>query len=46
MKERRYRNKEPKIEGRKEEGRECTVLLHVIRKSPTPSENRLTAILN
>ena len=30
----------------KEEGREITVLLHVIRKSPTPSENRLTAILN
>ena len=23
----------------------CTVPLHVIRKSPTPSENRLTAIL-
>ena len=34
------------IGNRKEEGRVCTVLLHVIRKSPTPSENRLTAILN
>ena len=33
------------IGSRKEEGRVCTVLLHVIRKSPTPSENRLTAIL-
>ena len=32
------------IGNRKEEGRVCTVLLHVIRKSPTPSENRLTAI--
>ena len=34
------------IGNRKEEGRVCTVLLYVIRKSPTPSENRLTAILN
>ena len=34
------------IGNRKEEGRVCTVLLHVIRKSPTPSENRLTAIMN
>ena len=31
---------------RKEEGRVCTVLLHVIRKSLTPSENGLTAFLN
>ena len=31
---------------RKEEGRVCTVLLHFIRNSPTPSENRLTAVLN
>ena len=30
----------------KEEGRICTVVLHVIRKSQTLSENRLTAILN
>ena len=30
----------------KEEGRVCTVLLHVSSKSPTPSANRLTAILN
>ena len=30
----------------KEEGRECTVLFHVIRKSQTPSDNTLTAILN
>ena len=29
------------------EGRECSVLLmHVIRKSLTPNENRLAAILN
>ena len=34
------------IGNRKEGGRVCTVLLHVIRKSPTPSENRLIAILN
>ena len=34
------------IGNRKEEGGVCTVLLHVIRKSRTPSENRLTAILN
>ena len=27
---------------RKEEGRECTILLHAIRKSATPSENRWT----
>ena len=33
------------IGNRKEEGRVCTVLLLVIRKSPTPSEIRLTAIL-
>ena len=33
------------IENRKEEGRVCTVLLHVVRKSPMPSENRLTANL-
>ena len=26
------------------EGIECTIILHVIRKSPTPSEKRLTAI--
>ena len=32
------------IRNRKEDGRVCTV--HVIRKSPTPSENWLTAILN
>ena len=31
---------------REEEGRVCTILLHAIRKSPKPSENRLTAILN
>ena len=30
----------------KVEGRVCIVLLHVIRKSLTPSVNRLTAILN
>ena len=29
-----------------EEGRVCAVLLHAIRKSPTPIENRLTAIQN
>ena len=34
------------IGNRKEEGRVCTVLLHVIRKSPTPSESWLPAILN
>ena len=34
------------IGNRKVEGRVCTVLLHVIRKSLTPCENRLTAILN
>ena len=33
------------IVNRKEEGRVCTVLLYVIRKSLTPSENRVTAIL-
>ena len=32
---------------KKEEGlRGCTVLWHLIRKSPIPSENRLTAVLN
>ena len=31
---------------RKEEVRNCTILLHVIRKSPTLGENRWTAILN
>ena len=31
---------------KKEEERVCTVQLHVIRKSPRPSENRLTAFLN
>ena len=30
--------------GSKQEGIECTIIFHVIRKSPTPSENRLTAI--
>ena len=30
---------------RKEEGRECTILSQVIRKSWTPSENWLTAVL-
>ena len=30
----------------KEEGRVCTVILHVIRKKQTPIQNRLTAILN
>ena len=34
------------IGNRKEEGRACAVLLYVNRKSPTPSENRLTAIRN
>ena len=34
------------IGNRKEEGRVCTVLLHIIRKSPSPSENRLTAFQN
>ena len=34
------------IGNRKEEGRVCTIQLIVIRKSPTPSESRLTAILN
>ena len=34
------------IGNRKEGGRVFTVLLHVIRKIPTPSENRLAAILN
>ena len=34
------------IGNKKEERRVCTILLHIIRKSPTPSENRLTAILN
>ena len=33
------------IGNRKEEGRVCTVLLLVIRKSPTLSENRLTQFL-
>ena len=28
-----------------DEGKVCTILFHAIRKSPTPSENRLTAIL-
>ena len=31
---------------KKEKGWVCTILLHVIRKSPSPSKNRLTAILN
>ena len=30
---------------RKQDRRVCAVLLHVIRKSPTPSEIRLAAIL-
>ena len=34
------------IGNRKEEGRVCTVPLHIIRKSPMPSKNRLTAVLN
>ena len=34
------------IGNRKEEGRVGTVLKHVIRKSPMPSVNRLTAVLN
>ena len=34
------------IGNRKEEGRVCTIQLIVMRKSPTPSESRLTAILN
>ena len=34
------------IGNRKAEGRECTILLQVIRKSLTHSENRLTASLN
>ena len=33
-------------DNRKEEGRVRTILLHVIIKSPKPSENRLTAIMN
>ena len=33
------------IGNRKEEGKVYTVLLHVFRKSPTPCENWLTAIL-
>ena len=33
------------IGNRKEEGKVCTVLLKVIRKSLTPSENIFTAIL-
>ena len=34
------------IGNRKEDGTVCSYLLHVIRKSRTPSDNRLTAILN
>ena len=34
------------IGDRKDEGRVDTILLHVIWKTSTPSENRLTAILN
>ena len=34
------------IRNRKEEGRVYNILFHVSRKSPTHSENRLTAILN
>ena len=34
------------IGNRKEEGRVCTVLLHIIRKSLTPSENWLTVNQN
>ena len=34
------------MRSRKEDGRVCTVLKHVIRKSPMPSVNRLTAVLN
>ena len=30
---------------KQKEGRVCTILLHVIIKSPTPVENKLTAIL-
>ena len=33
------------IGNRQVEGRVCTILLHVIRKSLTPCDNRLTAIL-
>ena len=33
------------IGNRKEEGRVCTVQLHIIRKSPMPSKNSLTAVL-
>ena len=32
------------IRNRKEEGRACTVLLHVIRKNPIHSDNSLTVI--
>ena len=31
---------------RKEERRVCTVLFHFIRKSPIPSDSRLTVVLN
>ena len=34
------------VRNRNEEGGACTVILHVIKNSPTPSENRLTAVLN
>ena len=34
------------IGNRKQEGTVCTILLHAIRKSPTPRENILTVILN
>ena len=34
------------IGNRKGEERVCAILLHIIRKSQSPSENRLAAILN
>ena len=34
------------IGNKEEEGTVCTIVLHVIRNSPTPSKNTLTEILN
>ena len=34
------------LRNRKFKGRECTVILRAVKRSPTSGENRLTAILN
>ena len=34
------------IEKQERRRRVCTALLHIVRKSPKPSENKLTAIMN